>query len=386
MRKKTWSFLCCLLTVSLSLLLTGCWDNKNIQDLNYVKALGIDYKDGEFIVYTQSLDFTNIAKQEAASNKVTRPVWIAQAKGKTIDRAINNLLKSNQLQVVWDYITAIVLSQRALEKDILQSIDNLIRYPEVRYTPWVFGTTKPINTLFATQSLFGLSPLLTILHNPREAFKQNSTIEPIRLHRFVYEVREPGTTMLLPSLSINQKDWRKNSKKTPQYEIDGIYAIKDGTEREWFPLNQVFGLRWLTYSTKHSYLTIDRGQKPLADLAFFKPKHKVKIAFDQSGQPIFSIYVDVHGFIEEVSEATGMKELRKKAEEKIMQEIKSTYQKGIKKGIDLYSLKNHLYKQDIQAWKRLSDGNDVTLTKESLESIHVHVSIDHFGMYRINKK
>lgn len=385
MRKIAGAFLCYLLTVSLSLLLTGCWDNKNIQDLNYVTALGIDYKDGEFIVYTQSLDFTNIAKQEGASNKENKPIWISQAKGKTIDRAINNIFKANQLRVVWDYITGIVLSQRMLEKDILPNIDNLVRYSEVRYTPWIFGTSKPIDTLLSTPSLFGLSSILTILHNPEEAYKQDSTIEPIRFQRFVSEIREPGNTLLLPSLNINQKVWKKDLKKTPQYEIDGIYAIKDGTNREWFPLNQLLGLRWMTYSTVHSFLYLDRGQKPLADLSFSKPKHKVKIAFDQSGQPVFSIYVDVHGSIDELTREAEMKELRKKAELKIIKEIKGTYQKGIKKGIDLYSLKNHLYKQDIQAWKRLSDGNDITLTKESLKSIHVDVSIDHSGMYRIKK-
>ncbi|RFB35371.1 Ger(x)C family spore germination protein [Brevibacillus sp. VP] len=385
MRKKTWACCCYLLIIPLLFLLTGCWDNKNIQDLNYVTALGIDYKDGEFIIYTQSLDFTNIAKQEGATTRVNKPIWIAQAKGKTIDRAINHFFKSNQLRVVWDYITGIVLSERVLEKDILANIDSLLRYPEVRYTPWIFGSEKPIDSLFVTPSLFGLSSLLTILHNPEEPFKQNSIIEPIRFHRFVYEVREPGLTLLLPSLSITQKEWKKDQKKTPQFKIDGVYAIKAGTNGGWFPETQLSGLRWMTPTTVQSFVHLDREGKPLADLAFSKPKHKVKFTFDQSGQLRFSIYVDVHGFIDELSEKTDMEELRKRAEQKIKQEIRDTYQNGIKKGIDLYSLKNNLYKQDIQTWKRLSESNKITLTKASLKTIQVHVSLDHSGLYRLKK-
>ncbi|MDN9009944.1 Ger(x)C family spore germination protein [Brevibacillus laterosporus] len=374
-----------LLTIPLLISLTGCWDNKNIQDLNYVTALGIDYKDGEFIIYTQSLDFTNIAKQEGTGNKVDKPIWTAQTKGKTIDRAINRFFKSNQLRVVWDYITGIVLSERVLAKDILTNIDSLLRYPEVRYTPWVFGSDKPIDSLFTTPSLFGLSSILTILHNPEEPFKQNSIIEPIRFQRFVCEIREPGLTLLLPSLSLSQKEWKKNQKKTPQFQIDGIYAIKAGTNGGWFPTAQINGLRWMTPRTVQTFVHLDREDKPLADLSFSKPEHQVKFTFDQSGQPRFSISVEVHGSIDELSEKADMEELRKRAEQKIKQEIRDTYQHGIKKGIDLYSLKNYLYKQDIQAWKRLSDNNGITLTKASLKTIQVHVKLDHSGLYRIKK-
>ncbi|MGG1443784.1 Ger(x)C family spore germination protein [Brevibacillus laterosporus] len=385
MRKIAWVCFCSLLIIPLLFLLTGCWDNKSIQDLTFVTALGIDYKNGEFIIYTQSLDFTNIAKQEGSSKKEKKPVWIAQAKGKTIDRAINHFFKSNQLRVVWDYVTGIVLSERVLEKDILAHIDSLLRYPEVRYTPWIFGSEKPIDSLFTTQTLFGMSPLLTILHNPQEPYRQDSMIEPIRFQRFIYEIREPGLTLLLPSLSLNQKQWKKDLKKTSQFQIDGVYAIKAGTNRGWFPNTQLYGLRWMTPSTVQAFVYLDQGKKPLADLAFSKPKHKVKITFDQSGQPHFSINVDVHGFIDELSEKTDFEELRKKAEQKIKQEIRDTYQHGVKKGIDLYSLKNHLYRQNIQAWKRLSNGKDITLTKTSLKTIHVRVKIDHSGLYRLKK-
>ncbi|MCR8995055.1 Ger(x)C family spore germination protein [Brevibacillus laterosporus] len=374
-----------LSTILLLILLTGCWDNKNIQDLNYVTALGIDFKDGEFIIYTQSLDFTNIAKQEGASNKVDKPIWTAQAKGKTIDRAINHFFKSNQLRVVWDYVTGIVLSERMLAKDLLANIDSLLRYPEVRYTPWIFGSDKPIDSLFTTPSLFGLSPLLTILHNPEESFKQDSIIAPISFQRFVYEIREPGLTLLLPSLSTSQKEWTRNQKESPQFQIDGVYAIKEGTNGGWFPSAKIAGLRWMTPDTVQTFVHLDREDKPLANLSFSKPKHQVKFTFDQSGQPRFSISVKVHGSIDELSEKADMEELRKRAEKKIKQEIRDTYQHGIKKGIDLYSLKNHLYKQDIQAWKRLSDNSGIILTKASLKTIQVHVKLNHSGMYRIKK-
>ena len=56
-----------MLLSMLSLLLSGCWDNKEVQDINYITALGIDYKDNKYIIYVQMLDFATIAKQESRS-------------------------------------------------------------------------------------------------------------------------------------------------------------------------------------------------------------------------------------------------------------------------------------------------------------------------------
>ena len=55
-----------MLLSMLSLLLSGCWDNKEVQDINYITALGIDYKDNKYIIYVQMLDFATIAKQESS--------------------------------------------------------------------------------------------------------------------------------------------------------------------------------------------------------------------------------------------------------------------------------------------------------------------------------
>ncbi|MFK9116608.1 hypothetical protein ACJEBK_06925 [Peribacillus frigoritolerans] len=56
------------LTLHLFLFLSGCWDEKTIQDFHYITAIGIDFKDGEYIVYTQLVDFAAVAKTEAKAD------------------------------------------------------------------------------------------------------------------------------------------------------------------------------------------------------------------------------------------------------------------------------------------------------------------------------
>lgn len=42
-------------------MLSGCWDILDLQDIQYITAIGIDYEDGEYVVYVQSLNFGHLS-------------------------------------------------------------------------------------------------------------------------------------------------------------------------------------------------------------------------------------------------------------------------------------------------------------------------------------
>ncbi|WP_404458519.1 hypothetical protein [Sutcliffiella horikoshii] len=66
-------------------LLTGCGGIKNIQDLTYIVAIGMDYDEveEEYIVYLQGLNFANVAKQEGGKPVEKIPSFVGTARGKT---------------------------------------------------------------------------------------------------------------------------------------------------------------------------------------------------------------------------------------------------------------------------------------------------------------
>ena len=63
-------------------LLTGRWDIKEIQDINYITAIGIDQQDGNFVVYTQMMDFTSVAKIDSGKSDKPSQIWTSKTKGK----------------------------------------------------------------------------------------------------------------------------------------------------------------------------------------------------------------------------------------------------------------------------------------------------------------
>ncbi|MEK3780600.1 Ger(x)C family spore germination protein [Paenibacillus sp. FSL R5-0810] len=366
--------------------LTGCWDIKEVQDMNYVTAIGIDYEDGQYVVYTQMLDFTKVAKTETGKSDKPAQVWVSKTKGKTINWAVDQVYNSSQRRTVWSHVSSIVISDKVMQSAVLPKLDSIGRYQEVRMTPWVFGTSHSIEELFNAQAFFNMSPLFTILHEPIDQFNQRSVIAPIRYFDFLADLTEPGYTGMLPSLSIDTETWSTGDKRDPKMSINGGYCLYDEKINGFLAVKDLDGLRWMQKETKRSPLLVtDGGIQSVVALS--TPKIRTKLSFVQ-GEPKFHIHVKLHGNVVEVSEDVSKTELEKSAANAVKEEILATFYKGMDTQSDVYSLEHLVFKQNPAAWKRLkqASGMSTIINKQSLESVMVDVHLEHTGMKLLPRK
>lgn len=73
------------------ILLSGCWDTRNIDHIVYIHAIGVDYKDGQVVAYVQLVGFTALAKVEAGGGKEKAAVSIGKAAGETFNIATDKI-------------------------------------------------------------------------------------------------------------------------------------------------------------------------------------------------------------------------------------------------------------------------------------------------------
>ncbi|MGI2298158.1 Ger(x)C family spore germination protein [Paenibacillus sp. GXUN7292] len=363
------------------LLLTGCWDIKDLQTINYITSVGLDYKDGKFIIYAQMLDFTSIAKQE--SGKVGQPPqqWVGKGTGETINLAINDLYSTMQQKTLWSHITSIVVSRAYLEQETTRMTDTFFRFRDIRYTPWVYGTHDSIEQLFSAPGFFNLTTLSTILNEPMENYEQSSFILPIKYVEFISEAREPDKTILLPSISLNKEQWKKNEKNERKIIINGVFAIQNQSLKGWFGRESLNGSRWMETETIRSPLSIKENGKINTVISMGKPDIDIKFQ-NSKDQPRFSITININGNIIESIDSLSESELVEKAQKQIEKEVRSTYEAGLKKNADLYSLKHVLYRKHHFTWKQLRAKDQILLSQDSLQNIYVNVKLTHSGMLR----
>ncbi len=166
------------LTLPLILLLSGCWDEKTIQDFHYITAIGIDFKDGEYIVYTQLVDFAAVAKTEAKPTQAP-PVYVGKQKGRSISIAINKLMRNTQQSLYIGHVSTFVISENVLKQQSAEIVDYIYRNQLLRYSANIFATKSSMDELFSINGYFNLSPLYTTLYLPEDVYRSRSYIEPL---------------------------------------------------------------------------------------------------------------------------------------------------------------------------------------------------------------
>ncbi|WP_309119011.1 Ger(x)C family spore germination protein [Paenibacillus sp.] len=363
----------------LLMLLTGCWDIKDLQEINYLTAIGYDLQDDEFVVYGQLLDFASVAKSETGKSGQA-PVWVGIGRGPTLVHAIEDLYRSSQLRIFYGHVNAVVIGEKVLKDSnaMKQVYEFQGRYYELRYTPWIFGTSKPIDKIFSTSSIFNFSPAVSVLHQPLETYKQNSVVRPMSVRRFTLEAKEPGRTTLMPSIALSENNWRKGDKPQDMLTIDGAFAIKEHKLLGWYNLDELRGLTWVEPDSNRGPLILYSGGEIQSAVVLENPNAIVHPRV-RNGKAEFSLDVKLSGSLILSMTPLAEAEIEREAEEKIRKQIRRLYDEGLKRDADLLRLEPALYRQKNREWKTLRSHGGFELTPESLKDIRVKVMINRTG-------
>ncbi len=369
------------LSVVMLFLLSGCWDIKDLQTINYVTSVGLDYQNKQVVIYAQMLDFSSVAKQESGKANQAPVQWVGKGTGATINLAINNLYDTMQEKTLWSHITSIVVTGSFLEHEPTKMTDTFFRFRDIRYTPWIYGTHDSLEKIFSSHGFFNLSTLSTILNEPIENYEQKSYIVPMKYIDFISQAREPDKTILLPSITLDHTHWKKDEKPDSKLKMNGVFAIQNQSLKGWFNWNSLIGLRWMEPQTIRTPLSIKEGNSIKSVISMGKPTIDIKV-INRSTPPVYEIKIAVNGNLVENVDSLTDEEMVEEAKKQIEHEIRSTYEAGLKKGVDLYSLEHMLFKKHYFSWKKLNAHEQLLLTPDSLQQINVQAKLIHSGMLR----
>ncbi|WP_103143246.1 Ger(x)C family spore germination protein, partial [Effusibacillus lacus] len=374
MKRSKWRL--ALLLMLLLPVLNGCWSQKEMEHMFYVHAIGLDYVDGQYVVYAQILNFAPLGKAEGGGKSPAgqSPAWIGKGVGTTFDTAAHNLYTTTQRYVFWGHLTAVVFSENLLRRGIGDALDMLGRFQEFRYTTWIFGTRDPLEKILTTAPILEESPVYSQLGDPRDTFYQSSFIPPIRLNKLVAALREPGRTAYIPNLTVFKDRWMDVKQKYPALSMNGVHVLKDSKSTAFFPRSELVGWRWMLQEIPRTPLEVSVNDRPAAVLICENPKIKIRPQV-QANRATFRIKVGVTASIIEMIQPEQEAVLRDKAALQIEQEIRSTFNEGVESQSDIFQLGAVLHRKSPKAWKAISQNGKLPLRPDTLQSVDVTVKI-----------
>lgn len=379
---KRW--FCIAISIILIFPLSGCWDLNEPERITYAQGLGIDYKDGKYILYVQFINLSLLAKTASGGSSSNQKITleIGQASGISLEDAIFNLYKTAQRKIHWGHLKYAVLSNDALKHNGLQNVTDILdRYFQTHYHIWMYSTKKALPKILNMVPPINMSTYLTRLSDPTAAFSQYSYIQPIDMRGVIISHHEPPNEITLPLVTNNNTNWLGNAKPRNIVVIEGITVISNNTLKGTITNENTNGLRWIEKKFKRTGLTVISNRKVKTGLLFVKRKVKIDPII-KAGKVQFDIHIKTKATINTIQNNTSISQIRSKAENEIRKEVLNTYQKSLKIDTDIYRLSNVLYKQKWPIWKRIQNNGKIPLAQDSLRNIDVKVEVNDGGKQR----
>lgn len=363
------------------ILLPGCWDEVNLQDVSYVSALGIDYVDNKIVIYGQMINFASVAKTEAPSSGPAE-TWVGTGKGNSTLLAFYDLMRAGYATLNLEHLKTVLIHERAVGQ-IEDVLDALNRQRASRYTSFIFGTTDDIENVMNTENFFNQSPLYSVLYMPRPHEKQYTSIEPLQMQLAVQTIREPKDLTLLPVINSSETHWSKRKKPITTQLISGVFVFKDFKFKGYFSEKSVIGLRWLNPEFKQVFVEAGQGgSKGTVSVRHAKTSLEVAKA---GGDPRFTITLKLSGSLIEMDSEMTKEGIESSIEELVRGQIQSLFDTGRERGVDFLELEHYLYRYHNRYWHEHIEKKDWLPNKGTLAEIKVEFRLTDSGKFVLRK-
>lgn len=177
------------------LLLTGCWNRREIETLGFVLGLGIDW-DEEEEVYELTMQMARPqARGDGGDGGPGGPsYWVFSARGKTVFDAVRKMATVSPRKAWWGHTDVLILGEEMARRGVMPALDFMVRDGETRRLVWVLvtrGKAREILTHQAQSEPVGAMGLMKMIR----ARGATSTEVVVRLHDFRVMLTSPASAV-----------------------------------------------------------------------------------------------------------------------------------------------------------------------------------------------
>lgn len=357
-----------------ALLLSGCWDVTEPQRMYYVDGIGIDYKDGQYEIYMQIINFANVAKSEAPTPQAA-PSEIGYAKGKTMEEAFFKLYRSIDQKVFWGHMTFILFTEDALKNEnAIPVIDSFLRHRETRYQILAFCTKESIKDILLVTPVLNKSLTASKLSNPLHTKELQTYVEPVDLRKLVIDLNEPGHEVNIPTVAIS-KNWETTDGPTTETSFTGFGIVSRKGFKGYLSDGDARGIQWMFLKKTRGDVTIKLDNKENDHLTVDLEKLSTEIKpIVKNNKVTFEADIKLNAIINGFEGKVSTDEIRKGIIKEVKKDIKKSYAAGLEMDVDVFRLSEQLYRKNVKAWKKLQKDGKIPLTEDTLSKLNITVN------------
>lgn len=361
-RRDKYAVKIAILAVLSMVLLTGCWNNKDLTEINIVVALGIDRTEhGKMLLTVQVVEPAAIQSTASGKGKggggQPKPVFVKSYEGETVFDALRSMLSMVDKKLFLSTTQVLILGERLSENGINEVLDFFQRDHEVEYEMDVLVAkdTTPKEILEMETDMDSI-PAVYI----KKTVENTASRAKVKRTMLIDLIKDMGNSGR--QLAIGQVD-RAGEKAV---RTEGTAVFKDGKLAGWLDPYETRGYLFATGKVKSTIVNIlaDNG---IISMEVMWSKGKVNAEFENGNLDMLSVQVELEANVGEY-EAKGkldspddLHRLEKILSEEVKEEIMMALEKTQKDySSDIFGFGAQVHKYHPEYWKKVKDDwNDV---------------------------
>lgn len=354
-----------LLAVMISLLLAGCWDLKEINEIGFTVGLGID-KDGDDYQITTQIALP--ALLEGSGGGEEPPVWVVSGKGRTIFEAIRDVNTRSARKPFWGHLNVIVLGEEVAREGLIPVLDLLSRGQELRRSNYVVLAQGKARDILEAQPKLESINAIYISHLIENRIGQ-SVSPAVTINDLLITLSTSGKENVLPRIrALEQESFRpppkegentKEGEEKPKeiLELRGSGVFKDDKLIGWLDEETTRGYLWVQGEVQGGVIVVESPVEPgaLISLEIKGNKSRIKPSLEKGKIKIDINVASSFNLVENAGTVSigedEMDHLRQRAGEAVRKEVEKAIQKAQEMKSDFLGLGEYVRVGYPEVWE-----------------------------------
>ncbi|KHL95707.1 spore gernimation protein GerC [Paenibacillus sp. IHB B 3415] len=383
-----------------ALILPGCWNRTELNELRITTATGVDLSDGKWLISYQTIVPSTMASGTGGvSGGAGQPaIHVFSVRADTFNKARNlsNLETSRRLYIAHNKV--VLIGKEAAAEGIGQLIDTYLRSTEARETVYILVTDGRANEflrkLVPPEKLPGAS-YGEILDKETELV---SIFPKTSIYDFALHLHSDSKSIGVPVVTLFGEDTIENKeelesldvlKKTSQplkMTLSQLAIFQKDKLVGWLNRQESLGLSWLTDKIKGAEISFpcSDNEKNQNSITVISSKTKLK-PIKSDDHYTMHVKIKANGILmesvcnEDLSKPEVISGLQKNIEEHIKNDINASWDALQRLGADTTGFAEIIHRKYPKEWKEVKDDWENEFKKMEVK-IEVSVIIKRPGL------
>lgn len=382
-----------LLSLPLSaLLLSGCWDDRELNELGITSGSAYDWEDNQWKATYQVINPSSGSSGMGGSgggSTSSPPFLTFTVKGKTIMEAIERTNLTSTREMFFSHSRITVIGRSLAEHGINQLIDTFLRKQDARETVYVFLSEGDAGDILDQLMQMTKNQGAGIQLMIEQESKLLSYYPGVRLYELAMGLSSESRSAVLPEILLTGPQTMDEIKETGVTDLPSRLALgrlgvlKGDTFAGWLSQKQAFGLSFLTDTVKSA--TIAFASRPSVsdtlDASFVLQNSATAVRPVWAGDH-YVIDVEVKGAgvltelgsVMDLNDRKAIREMEESLEQRVLELMNDSWAEVRRLGADVTGFAVRIHRSDPKRWKQIEQEKSWDRVFQELE-IRPHVSL-----------